>query len=49
MADLLPWWNAIFGYLFDVVPKREDRSEDNTYSLRDLLSKYKGESIACLR
>jgi long-chain acyl-CoA synthetase len=43
MADLLPWWKRFFGYLFDVTPKGKIALEENTYSLRDLLSKYKGE------
>jgi len=43
MADLLPWWKRSFGYLFDVVPKGKIALQDNTYSLRALLEKYKGE------
>jgi long-chain acyl-CoA synthetase len=42
MADLLPWWKRYFGYVFDVVPKGKIALEENTYSLRALLSKYKG-------
>ena len=42
MADLLPWWKRYFGYLFDVVPKGKIALEENTYSLRTLLSKYRG-------
>jgi long-chain acyl-CoA synthetase len=42
MADLLPWWKRTFGYLFDVVPKGKIALEENTHSLRTLLSKYKG-------
>jgi long-chain acyl-CoA synthetase len=42
MADLLPWWKRTFGYVFDVVPKGKIALEENTYSLRTLLSKYKG-------
>jgi len=40
MADLLPWWKRAFGYLFDVIPKGKFALEKNTYSFRDLLSKY---------
>jgi long-chain acyl-CoA synthetase len=43
MADLLPWWKRYFGYLFDVIPKGKIALEENTYSLRDLLFKHKGE------
>jgi long-chain acyl-CoA synthetase len=43
MADLLPWWKRAFGYLFDVIPKGKIALQDNTYSLRALLDKYKGE------
>lgn len=41
MADLLPWWKRAFGYLFDVIPKGSIALEENTYSLRDLLARYK--------
>jgi long-chain acyl-CoA synthetase len=42
MADLLPWWKRSFGYLFDVIPKGKIALEENTYSLRALLDKYRG-------
>jgi long-chain acyl-CoA synthetase len=44
MADLLPWWKRYFGYIFDVIPKGKIALEENTYSLRTLLSKYKAKS-----
>jgi long-chain acyl-CoA synthetase len=43
MADLLPWWKRYFGYLFDVIPTGKIALEGNTYSLRDLLNKHKGD------
>lgn len=43
MADLLPWWKRLFGYVFDVIPRGKTALEGNTYSLRDLLSKHRGE------
>ncbi len=41
MADLLPWSKRYFGYLFDIIPKGKIRLEKNTYSLKNLLSKYR--------
>src|SRR5512136_2270444 len=43
MAELLPLWKRAFGYLFDVIPKGKIALQNNTYSLRVLLDKYKGE------
>jgi long-chain acyl-CoA synthetase len=44
MADLLPWWKRYFGTLFDVIPKGKIAVEGNTYALRDLLSRYRGDA-----
>ena len=41
MADLLPWWKRLFGYLFDIIPKGKIALDKNIYSLRSLLSKYR--------
>lgn len=41
MADLLPWWKRYFGYLFDIIPKGKIAFDKNTYSLRNLLSRYR--------
>ena len=41
MADLLPWWKRHFGYLFDIIPKGKIAFDENTYSLRRLLYKYR--------
>ncbi len=41
MADLLPWWKRYFGYLFDVIPKGKIALDQNTYSFRALLSRYR--------
>jgi len=41
MADLLPWWKRYFGYLFDIIPKGKIAFDENTYSLRRLLYKYR--------
>jgi long-chain acyl-CoA synthetase len=43
MADLLPWWKRYFGALFDIIPKGKIALEEQTYSLRALLSKHKGD------
>lgn len=43
MADLLPWWKRCFGALFDIIPKGKIALEEQTYSLRALLSKHKGD------
>jgi long-chain acyl-CoA synthetase len=40
MADLLPWWKRAFGALFNVIPKGSIALDEDTYSLRKLLSKY---------
>ena len=39
MADLLPWWKRVFGYLFDVIPKGKAAYGENILSLRKLLTK----------
>lgn len=41
MADLLPWWKRGFGYLFDVIPRGNIALDQDTYSFRKLLSKYR--------
>jgi len=41
MADLLPWWKRFFGFLFDVVPRGKIALDQNTYSFRALLSRYR--------
>jgi long-chain acyl-CoA synthetase len=42
MADMLPWWKRYFGNLFNVIPKGKIVLEENTYTLRALLSRHKG-------
>ncbi len=42
MADLLPWWKRYFGYLFDIIPKGKMALEEDTYSMRKLLARYRG-------
>jgi long-chain acyl-CoA synthetase len=44
MADLLPWWKRFFGFLFDVIPRGKIALDQNTYSFRTLLSRYRGPS-----
>jgi long-chain acyl-CoA synthetase len=44
MADLLPWWKRYFGFLFDVIPKGKIALDQNTYSFRALLSRYRDPS-----
>lgn len=44
MADLLPWWKRLFGFLFDRTPKGRIGLVENTYLLRKLLSKYHGQT-----
>jgi len=44
MADLLPWWKRFFGFLFDVVPRGKIALDQNTYSFRRLLSRYRDPS-----
>ena len=44
MADLLPWWKRFFGFLFDVVPRGKITLDQNTYSFRALLSRYRDPS-----
>ncbi len=44
MADLLPWWKRFFGFLFDVVPRGKIALDQNTYSFRALLSRYRDPS-----
>lgn len=40
MAELIPLYKRLFGYLFDIIPKGKIGFNKNTYSLRKLLSKY---------
>ncbi len=44
MADLLPWWKRFFGFLFDVIPRGKIALDQNTYSFRRLLSRYRDPS-----
>jgi long-chain acyl-CoA synthetase len=39
-ADLLPWWKRWFGLLFDVVPRGKFSLNAQTFTLRNLLSRY---------
>jgi len=41
MADLLPWWKRFFGFLFDVIPRGKIALDQNTFSFRKLLSRYR--------
>jgi long-chain acyl-CoA synthetase len=41
MADLLPWWKRAFGYLFDVIPRGKITLDENTFSFRKLLARYR--------
>ena len=41
MADLLPWWKRVFGYLFDIIPRGKIALDENTYSFRKLLAQYR--------
>jgi long-chain acyl-CoA synthetase len=40
-ADLLPWWKRYFGVLFDVIPRGKFSLNAQTFTLRNLLSRYK--------
>ena len=40
MADLLPAWKRFFGYLFDIVPRGKIAFDENTYSLKKLLTQH---------
>ena len=39
MAELLPTWKRWFGYLFDVIPKGNIATDENTLGLRQLLQR----------
>ena len=41
MADLLPWWKRLFGFLFDVIPRGKFALDQNTHSFQKLLSRYR--------
>ena len=41
MADLIPWWKRYFGYLFDVIPHGKITLDQETFSFRNLLAKYR--------
>ena len=40
MADLLPVWKRLFGYMFDIVPRGKIALDENTYSLNKLLARH---------
>lgn len=40
MAELLPAWKRLFGYLFDVIPKGKTVLDDYTYPMGKLLATY---------
>ncbi len=40
MAELLPAWKRLFGYLFDVIPKGKTVLDENTYPMGKLLATY---------
>jgi long-chain acyl-CoA synthetase len=40
-ADLLPWYKRWFGLLFDVIPRGKFSLNAQTFTLRNLLSRYK--------
>jgi long-chain acyl-CoA synthetase len=44
MADLLPWWKRAFGYLFDVIPRGKITLDENTFSFRKMLARYRNPS-----
>ena len=46
MADLLPWWKRLFGFLFDVIPRGKIVLDQNTYSIRRLLSRHRDSSAS---
>lgn len=41
MADLLPLWKRVFGFLFNVIPTGSIALDRHTHSFRALLSKYR--------
>jgi long-chain acyl-CoA synthetase len=44
MADMLPWWKRLFGFLFDIIPRGKIALDQNTHSFRTLLSRYRDPS-----
>jgi len=40
-VDLLPWWKRYFGLLFDVVPRGKFSLNAQTFTLRNLLFRYR--------
>jgi long-chain acyl-CoA synthetase len=44
MADLLPWWKRVYGYLFDIIPRGKIALNEHTYSFRKLLAQYRKSS-----
>ena len=41
MADMLPWWKRLFGFLFDIVPRGKIALDQNTFTFRNLLAQFK--------
>jgi len=44
MAELLPPWKRYFGLLFDVIPKGKIALGEGIFSMRTLLSRYRGKN-----
>ena len=40
MADLLPVWKRVFGYVFDIVPRGKIALDENTYAFNKLLARH---------
>ena len=40
MADLLPVWKRVFGYVFDIVPRGKIALDENTYAFNKLLAQH---------
>ena len=40
MAELLPMWKRLYGYLFDIIPKGKTVLDDHTYEMGKLLAAY---------
>jgi len=45
MAELLPAWKRLYGYLFDIIPTGKTVLDDHTYEMGKLLTTYANRSV----
>jgi len=44
MAELLPAWKRLYGFIFDIIPKGKIALEENTLAMGNMLARYAGQT-----